>query len=59
MRALFRIKDDANYDKTKVVVDGTDSLSNPDGFQLGKRGVVDDCCYKPCTLQYLLKNYCG
>ncbi|XP_019531445.3 uncharacterized protein LOC109403160 [Aedes albopictus] len=59
MRALFRIKDDANYDKTKVVVDGTDSLSNSDGFQLGKRGVVDDCCYKPCTLQYLLKNYCG
>lgn len=59
MRAFYRIKDGANYDKTKSRVADNDDESAPDDFQLGKRGVVDDCCYKPCTLQYLLKNYCG
>ncbi|XP_062559203.1 uncharacterized protein LOC134223997 [Armigeres subalbatus] len=59
MKALFRIKDDPISANEKPDVDDVNAFSMHDRFELRKRGVVDDCCYKSCTLQYLLTNYCG
>lgn len=35
----------------------------PDRFMLGKRrpgkGIVEECCRKGCTYEYLMLNYCA
>lgn len=58
MRALFSAKDGITAGMGDDSTDFT-GLMVPDRFQLGKRGVVDDCCRRACSLEYLLLNYCG
>ncbi|XP_065080278.1 uncharacterized protein LOC135703103 [Ochlerotatus camptorhynchus] len=55
MRAIFAAKGGI----TAAMGDDFTDLMVPDRFQMEKRGVVNDCCYRVCSLEYLLSNYCS
>lgn len=66
--AVMRFKNRPNWMKTLYPKRETNSnmfeermsAMIPDRFLLGKRGnIVEECCRRGCTYEYLLKNYCA
>lgn len=54
MKALF-----PKYDTKDIVEEDYFNEYIPDRFMLRKRdGIVEECCKRGCTYEYLIMNYC-
>ncbi|XP_050065456.1 bombyxin F-1-like, partial [Aphis gossypii] len=42
-----------------IICKGRYNEARGNGHRHHKRGIIDDCCLKTCTRQYVKINYCG